>query len=194
MHFIVEQSKTKTLLPKIMRAAVRLFVEKGIDGTTTKDIAAKSGVSEGALYRHFKSKEDLAYHLFAVHVNDFTLDLASRVAAENDFHKKVRAYISTCFEAFETERDLFTYLILSEHRELDRYPETFKHPGHVAVDLVTAGQKAGVFRAGDPFIGGSILVGSIIRLCIARIRKAIDHDLRKELEIVTTSLWGALSI
>jgi AcrR family transcriptional regulator len=164
MHFIVEQSKTKTLLPKIMRAAVRLFVEKGIDGTTTKDIAAKSGVSEGALYRHFKSKEDLAYHLFAVHVNDFTMDLATRVAEVSDFRQKVHAYITTCFEAFETERDLFTYLILSEHRELDRFPSTFKHPGHVAVDLVTAGQKAKVFREMDPYIGASILVGSIIRL------------------------------
>jgi AcrR family transcriptional regulator len=193
MHFIVEQSKVKTILPKVMRAAVRLFVEKGIDGTTTKDIAAKSGVSEGALYRHFKSKEDLAYHLFAVHVNDFTLDLATRVAAESDLRKKLYIYISTCFEAFETERDLFTYLILSEHRELDRYPATFKHPGHVAVDLVTAGQKEGVFRAGNAYIGGSILVGSIIRLCIARIRKAIEHDLRHEATIVTDSLWGALS-
>ena len=193
MHFIVEQSKIKTLLPKIMRAAVRLFVEKGIDGTTTKDIAAKSGVSEGALYRHFKSKEDLAYHLFAVHVNDFTLDLASRVAEVSDFRKKVRIYITTCFEAFETERDLFTYLILSEHRELDRFPSTFKHPGHVALDLVTNGQKAKIFRDMDPYIGASILVGSIIRLCIARIRKAIEHDLRQEVDNVTDSLWGALS-
>jgi AcrR family transcriptional regulator len=192
VHFIVEKSKAKTILPKIMRAAVRLFVEKGIDGTTTKDIAARSGVSEGALYRHFKSKEDLAYHLFAVHVNDFTLDLASKVAEEKDFKKKLHAYISTCFEAFETERDLFTFLILSEHRELDRFPATFKHPGHVALDLVTAGQKAGVFRIMEPYIGASILVGSIIRLCIARIRKAIDNDLRKNVAIVSESLWGAL--
>lgn len=193
MHFIVEQAKAKTLLPKIMRAAVRLFVERGIDGTTTKDIAAKSGVSEGALYRHFKSKEDLAFHLFSVHVNDFTLDLAMKVAAESDFKNKIQAYITTCFDAFETERDLFTYLILSEHRELDRYPVTFKHPGHVAVDLVSAGQKAGIFRAGDPYIGASILVGGIIRLCIARIRKAIDHDLRQEISSVNETLWGALS-
>lgn len=192
MHFIVEKSKAKTILPKIMRAAVRLFVEKGIDGTTTKDIAAKSGVSEGALYRHFKSKEDLAYHLFSVHVNDFTLDLASRVAEEKELHNKLRAYISTCFDAFETERDLFTFLILSEHRELDRFPSTFKHPGHVALDLVTAGQKAGVFRVMEPYFGASILVGSIIRLCIARIRKAIETDLRKNVDIVTKSLWGGL--
>jgi AcrR family transcriptional regulator len=192
MRFIVEQAKAKTLLPKIMRAAVRLFVEKGIDGTTTKAIAAKSGVSEGALYRHFKSKEDLAYHLFAVHVNDFTLDLASRVAEVKEFRQKLRVYITTCFEAFETERDLFTYLILSEHRELDRFPSTFKHPGHVALDLVTTGKKAGVFRQADPYIGASILVGSIMRICIARIRKAIDHDLRQEVDIITESLWGSL--
>jgi AcrR family transcriptional regulator len=193
MHFIIEPAKVNTLLPKIMRTAVRLFVQKGIDGTTTKDIAVKSGVSEGALYRHFKSKEELAYHLFAVHVNDFTLGLASRVAQAKEFKLKLHAYITTCFDAFEKERDLFTYLIVSEHRELARFPSTFKHPGHVALDLVATGQKAGIFREMDPTIGASILVGSIIRLCIARIHKSIEHDLRQEVDNVTESLWGALS-
>ena len=63
MKFIVDAAKTKTVLPRVMRAAVRLFVAKGIDGTTIKDIAAAGGGSEGALYRHFQSKEELAYAL-----------------------------------------------------------------------------------------------------------------------------------
>ena len=75
MPLIVDANKSHTLLPRIMRAAIKLFVAKGIEATTTKDIAKTSGVSEGALYRHFKSKDELAYHLFTVHVNDFTVKL-----------------------------------------------------------------------------------------------------------------------
>src|SRR5438445_2728486 len=38
--------------------AVRgVFVKKGFDGTTTRELAKAAGVSEALLYRHFPSKE-----------------------------------------------------------------------------------------------------------------------------------------
>src|SRR5260370_34243116 len=43
----------------IVRAATRLFGEKGFRGTTTREIAAAVGVSEPVLYEHFKTKSDL---------------------------------------------------------------------------------------------------------------------------------------
>ena len=49
-----------TTKAKIERAALTLFAEHGIDGVSTKQIAKKAGISEGAIYRHFSGKEDLA--------------------------------------------------------------------------------------------------------------------------------------
>jgi len=45
---------------KIERAALILFVDKSIEGVSTKSIAAFADVSEGLLYRHYKSKSDLS--------------------------------------------------------------------------------------------------------------------------------------
>ena len=54
--------------PRIERAALEVFVRDGVDAATTKAIAAQAGVSEGAIYRHFRSKDELATSLFmAVH-------------------------------------------------------------------------------------------------------------------------------
>jgi AcrR family transcriptional regulator len=192
VRYLVDPRKRSTLLPRLFRAAVKLFVKKGIEGASIKEIAREAGVSEGALYRHFKSKEDLAYHLFAVHVNDFTLDLAARVARERRFEDKIKAYVSTCFESFEGERDLFTYLILSEHRELDRFPEDFKHPGHVALDLMAEGKKAGVLADLEDGAGASILVGSVIRMCLSRLRGVLAQDLRVQAGDVARALWRGL--
>jgi AcrR family transcriptional regulator len=48
-----------TARARIRDAAIRLFAERGIDGTTVRDIAAKAGVSPGLLRHHFGSKEAL---------------------------------------------------------------------------------------------------------------------------------------
>ncbi|MFE4107657.1 TetR/AcrR family transcriptional regulator [Almyronema epifaneia] len=42
---------------KILRAAQRLFAQKGYGGTTTRDLAQAAGVAEGTLFRHFDSKK-----------------------------------------------------------------------------------------------------------------------------------------
>ncbi|MEV1142285.1 helix-turn-helix domain-containing protein [Micromonospora sp. NPDC049799] len=43
----------------IQAHAVRLFVERGYDGTTVNDVAEAAGVSAMTVYRHFPTKEDL---------------------------------------------------------------------------------------------------------------------------------------
>jgi AcrR family transcriptional regulator len=44
---------------KIVEAAERVMRERGLARTTTKEIARAAGYSEGTLYKHFESKEDL---------------------------------------------------------------------------------------------------------------------------------------
>ena len=44
---------------RILGAAAELFVHYGYDKTTVDDIARKAGVSKGAIYLHFKSKDNL---------------------------------------------------------------------------------------------------------------------------------------
>ena len=46
-------AKDGTTKAKIERAALQLFAEHGVDGVSTKQIAAAAGISEGAIYRHF---------------------------------------------------------------------------------------------------------------------------------------------
>ena len=48
---------------KIIQAARKVFAEKGYHDTTMDDIAKEIGVSKGALYSYFKSKEDLLKEL-----------------------------------------------------------------------------------------------------------------------------------
>lgn len=49
---------------KIIRSAMTLFAQKGLDATSIQEIADKSGISKGAFYLHFRSKEELLLSLF----------------------------------------------------------------------------------------------------------------------------------
>jgi AcrR family transcriptional regulator len=59
----------------IVQAATRLFAERGYDATPVSEIARAAGVSEGAIFRHFQTKEDLLLHLFRGIREDFFEDI-----------------------------------------------------------------------------------------------------------------------
>lgn len=48
---------------QLMDSAWRLFARKGYLATTTQEIATNAGVTKGALYFHFKTKEDLLFEI-----------------------------------------------------------------------------------------------------------------------------------
>ena len=54
-----QEEKSLMSRNKILEATGALFAEKGFDATTMQDIMARSGLSKGAIYHHFKCKEDI---------------------------------------------------------------------------------------------------------------------------------------
>lgn len=49
---------------RVIQASIGLFTSKGYHGTTMEDIASELGVSRGALYQYFKSKENILQEIF----------------------------------------------------------------------------------------------------------------------------------
>jgi len=64
-----EKNKEQTK-QRILRAALELFKEKGLEGTTTKEISKRAGIAEGTLFNYFKTKEDLALYFFQKETED----------------------------------------------------------------------------------------------------------------------------
>lgn len=52
---------------KILEVAQKLFAEKGYEHTTIQDIVNGLGMSKGAVYHHFKSKEDIYDRISSVY-------------------------------------------------------------------------------------------------------------------------------
>jgi len=56
-----QQERAQRTRDTVLRAAGEAFAEKGFLGTSMADIFARAGVTKGALYFHFSSKEELAF-------------------------------------------------------------------------------------------------------------------------------------
>ncbi len=59
-----QQTRSEKTQAALLDAAEELIVEKGMDGASIADIAARAGASVGAVYHHFKDKKALHYAVF----------------------------------------------------------------------------------------------------------------------------------
>ena len=74
-------AKSKETVQTILDVARTLFMEKNYADVTINDIVSRSGVSKGALYHHFSSKEDLylkMMHHYLAQIQESTQDAAER--------------------------------------------------------------------------------------------------------------------
>ena len=84
---------------ELIRAAARLFRERGIDGVGVAEICKRAGLTHGALYAQFPSKEALAAEALA-----YGLDrhLAHLMAAAEDGHDDHQPALTAYLDAYLT--------------------------------------------------------------------------------------------
>src|SRR6478752_4966354 len=96
---------------RIERAAIQLFVEKGVAATSVRDVARIVDISEGALYRHFAGKDELVWEIFERHYVAFASRLESLAAAETTARGKLAAMIRGFCQAHDEDPALFRFLL-----------------------------------------------------------------------------------
>jgi AcrR family transcriptional regulator len=74
--------RTEVRQRQIVEAARKLIIKYGSEHLTVRKIAKEVGISEAAIYRHFKSKRDILFFL-AAHVSNILFDGIDRTAALN---------------------------------------------------------------------------------------------------------------
>jgi AcrR family transcriptional regulator len=53
-----------TVKERILDASISLFAERGYDAASVQEIVDRAGVTKGALYHHFRAKDDLLYEIY----------------------------------------------------------------------------------------------------------------------------------
>lgn len=158
----------RSLPPAVLRAAVELFVKNGYLATSTREIAARAGITKSALFYHIGSKEELLFALqdgFGRRSLALVTDHLGDLENPHQLRAKLRDLIvAHCgivdaeHQAVELFTDQFRYLE-GDHRDRivrmrDLYTSALQHTIEYGIEAKTLGTR-------NPKVATLVLIGML---------------------------------
>lgn len=154
---------------QILRVATRLFARQGFQGTTTKEIAHRAGVTEALIFRHFASKEELYWAVIQSKIKGAASPrerLKQKLAAGGSDAEVLAGVASEILERRakdQTLSRLLLYSALENHRLSHRFFRTYAASHYeVLAEYIRRRVAEGGFRSVDPLLAARGFLGMII--------------------------------
>lgn len=179
---------------RIRQEALRLFVEQGVDGTTTRDIAAACGMSEGNLYRHFEGKEDLAWTLFRDSYAALGRELEQAIGEGGDPTATLRRIVALLCGLFDAEPYRFRYLLLSQHDHLNRVTDGMPGPFGVLRAYFEARIAAKDIDVEPAGLATALAIAPVIQVATAVVYGELTGPLSRWCDRITGATLRGLSL
>lgn len=159
-------SRTEDKRRIILRAAVKVFAERGYHGCRIADIAREAGVAYGLVYHYFQNKESLLTSVFEESWGLFTSVVKSVAESDSPVDEKISQIVSVALEAYRAHPHAVQVMVLEiarspfflETGRLAAFEETFQ----VTAELLRQGQTSGEVRTDvNPLNAAYIIYGAI---------------------------------
>jgi AcrR family transcriptional regulator len=184
-------SQTKALIDD---TALRLFVEKGVTATTIKDIAGTAGIAEGTIYRHYDSKQELAWELFAKNITELAVNLDRCQPKHQALEDKLAAIITLCCSFLDTKPMLFCYLLLEHHGHIRKMTPEIPIPVRVLKNVIAGGMAAGEIPQANADAKTAMVLGVLIQVAVFRIYGRITESLSSLAPTLVENTWKVLRV
>jgi AcrR family transcriptional regulator len=100
----------------ILKAALAAFVRDGVSATSIRTIAAESGYTNPALFKHFAGKDELALYLFERCFERLSHDVERVIRSDRGFGANLSAVLTQFASLLDEDLAAFLYV----HEELRR--------------------------------------------------------------------------
>jgi AcrR family transcriptional regulator len=158
---------------QILREAARLFGTHGFNGTTTRDVAARVGLTEAALYRYYPSKE--AMYVAILDERMAVTDPLARVlpkAAARDDHGVFAGLALELLRSVEADPSilrLLLYSALEGHQLARRYHDRrIRQLRDFLTRYVARRVRDRAFRKLSPALAARAFMGMVVNQLIVR--------------------------
>jgi len=193
---LLRQERSIDTRRKLVRAAQRLWSEKGYDSTTVEEICSEVGVGRTTYYLHFSSKEQLLVELTHATAKGVAADLEHAPTA-GDLDEQLRTFVDGLVRRMDAvPRSLAALTIRSAivgsigftraSMDVVLFEDIF-------TDILRGGQKRGELRADfDAKEIGDVLGGATMDAlelwASGRSNATLEHNLMLRIELVLDGL------
>ncbi len=157
----VSEIDTRT---RILRSALRLFANRGYDGTTTKDLANAANVAEGTLFRHFANKKAILIEVATAGWVEILTDLLTELS-EMGSYKAVAQVMRRRMMNMKKNGNLLRVCFIEAqyHPELREriQVEVIAKMTDVAEAFFETAMERGIYRPMNPKIVAQVFLGMI---------------------------------
>ena len=177
----------------IARTALKLFVAKGITETTVRDIATAAGLAEGTLYRHFESKEELAWELFHTNYTAFARELERLQQDYDTLQAKLTAMIRQFCTFFDRDPVLFSYLLLAQHSQLKKVPPEMATAVTVLQKVLAQGMARLEVPEMEVEVAAAMVLGLVLQVAVFKAYSRITQNLSDLADSLAAAAWRVLA-
>lgn len=179
-----------------MRAARRLFVKHGFHNTSIPAVVAEAGVSIGAIYSYFPTKEALARQIHEDSLARFLALFQKQLEGRETCAAKLRAFAEVVLDTTERDPELMEYLLFMRHEEFmpGLAPICFTSPFQMIQQFVREGVESGELRSGNWRVSGIAYTGIILRAAQLRLECILTEPLTDIADELIATAWSAIRV
>jgi AcrR family transcriptional regulator len=178
---------------RIEAAALALFAERGVDGVSIRDIAQEVGVTEGALYRHFPSKQELARALFLDRYGALARGVEQARSRHATFPARLEALVDFFVSSFDEDPAGFAYVLVSQHNHLREIPADAPDNAVEALGRIFAeAMAAGAIPRGDVALVSAMALGLVVQPAIFFIYGRLEKPPSAHREAIVAAIRRAI--
>jgi AcrR family transcriptional regulator len=191
----MQQRSEETRL-RIVEAAIKLFSTYGYNKASVDDICAKAGISKGAFYHHFKSKQALFLALLDgwLQTIDHAIEASKDKTAPETFMQMTEAF-PYIFETAGEGLPMFLEFWLQASRDKKVWEASiapYRRYHRYFTSLIKKGVQEGSFVEVDPELASRMIVSTAMGLFLQSLLDPKGADWEKVARGSTNLLVGSL--
>ncbi len=177
---------------ELVNATIRLVSSGGMASASVRSITREAGITEGALYRHYPSKEALWCEVYTRIVEAMAADKATLLDAEGSAREKLTEWIRLTYAYYDGNRDAFNYVLLAPKTLADSLGEIYTRQGRLFCELYDQLRARGEVRDFEPqmalvmFSGLSLAVPKLIN------EGQIEGPAQSHVQTIADAIWRVL--
>ncbi len=186
--------KAEDTKQRIERAALTLFVARGVAETTTREIALAASIAEGTIYRYFPSKEQLAVDMFLRHHRALAEALDEAQAKAATLREKIDAIVRCYCEWADRDWTLFAYHLLNQHSFLIQVPDGAPNPVDVVREVIGRAMKSGEIPQRNADLAAAAAIGTVMQPATYKVYGRFEGPLAAHARFFGDAAWAVLSV